>query len=409
MLVQKPTNPTWKVNVAAVRKPRIVNTSRILRQIWISRRSSRVQLARDLGLNKSTITNIVSDLLDAGIVQEIAEGSAGPMGGRKPVHMELNRHFGYVLGLEIRPESYTAVAVDLAGDILFSRTEDESHSGENFTDSVIGLLRRLPEELGWIGVPVLGAGVGISGIVDSGRGTIRSSIPLRIPGPYDFSGIVGGAVDFPVFVENDANACAWGELAFHRSKKLRNFLFTLVEFHNDPSKEFYENTSVGFGMVFNGNVYSGNRHSAGEFHSVFCRPGDLGQFRISNLEEHIDEKPEILKELIEELSKHLALFINTLNLGQVFLGGDIERHQDLVMPILIKAIDDNWVYDTPVECEIRFSSLGDKSVAYGAAGLVLERLFMEPETIEVSGAAGWEESKTLDSLLRHGKKASVEA
>jgi predicted NBD/HSP70 family sugar kinase len=190
---------------------------------------------------------------------------------------------------------------------------------------------------------------------------------------------------------------------------MRNFIFTLVEFHTDPTKEFYENTSVGFGMVFNGNVYSGNRHSAGEFHSVFCRPGDRGQFRISNLEDRIDEKPEKLKELIEELSKHLALFINTFNLGQIFLGGDIERHQDLVMPILIKAIDDNWVYDTPVECEIRFSSLGDKSVAYGAAGLALERLFMDPETMDRSGQPGGNQSRNLEGLLRHGKKASVEA
>ena len=391
--------------MAAVRKPRIVNTSKILRNIWVSRRISRIQLARDLGLNKSTITNIVSELIDQGIILETAEGVAGPMGGRKPVQIELNKEYGYVIGLEIRPESYTAVAVDLAGDILFSRTEYQHHSEENFARTVTSLLRTLPKELDWIGFPVLGAGVGISGIVDSENGIILGSIPLRIPGPsWNFMEKVAGPFDFPVYIENDANACAWGELAFHRTQKLRNFIFTLVEFHESRSKEAYENTSVGFGIVFEGKVYYGNRHSAGEFHSIFSEPHARGQFRISNLEDRLDEKPEKLKELIEELSKHLALFVNTFNLGQVFLGGDIERHQDVVMPILLGAIDDNWVYETPVECEIRFSSLGDKSVAYGAAGMVLERLFMDPESMDLSGTGDWERSSTLNRLLKHGKK-----
>lgn len=395
--------------MAAVRKPRIVNTSKILRDIWVSRRISRIQLARDLGLNKSTITNIVSELIDQGIILETAEGVAGPQGGRKPVQIELNKEYGYVIGLEIRPESYTAVAVDLAGDILFSRTEQQSHSSENFAPTVIDLLRRLPRELDWIGFPVLGAGVGISGIVDSEEGIVLGSIPLRIPGPWNFASEVGKCFDFPVYIENDANTCAWGELAFHRTQKLRNFIFTLVEFHQNRSKEAFENTSVGFGIVIEGQVYYGNRHSAGEFHSVFCDPGTKGQFHISNLEDRLDEKPEKLRELIEELSKHLALFVNTFNLGQIFLGGDIERHQDVVMPILLKAIDENWVYNSQVECEIRFSSLGDKSVAYGAAGMVLERLFMDPESMDLSGNGDWEESSTLNRLLKHGKKVPLGA
>lgn len=393
--------------MAGVRKPRIANTSRVLRGLWNSRRISRIQLARDLGLNKSTISNIVSELIDQGIIIEMSEGSAGPMGGRKPVHLELNKNYGYVIGLEIRPESYTAVAVDLAGDILFSRTESKVHTADNFRESVEALLTKMPEELSWIGVPVLGAGIGISGIVDSGSGSILGSIPLRIEQPYDFVEEISDRFDFPIFIENDANSCAWGELAFHRTQKLRNFIFTLVEFHSNSRGAIFENTSVGFGIVFEGNVYYGNRHSAGEFHSVFCKPGDKGQFRVSNTDDRLDEKPEKLKELIEELAKHLALFINTFNLGQIFLGGDIERHQDIVMPILLKAIDDNWVYDSPVECEIRFSSLGDKSVAYGAAGMVLERLFMDPESMDLTGSGDMEASKNLDSLLKHGKKTPV--
>ncbi len=389
--------------MAGIRKPRIINTSRILRSIWISRHISRIQLARDLGLNKSTISNIVNELIETGVILETSEGDSGPMGGRKPVQIELNRNFGYIIGLELRPESYTAVAVDLTGNILFSRTENAEHLSGDFAENVEELLIRLRKELEWIGTPILGAGIGISGIINADAGTVLGSIPFHIDEPYKFARHIEGKFDFPIYIENDANCCAWGELAFHRSRKLRNFLFTLVEFHTDSVREIYEKTSVGFGIVFEGKVYHGNRHSAGEFHSIFCRPNDLGQFRVSSENDCINEKPEKLNELIIELSKHLALFINTFNLGQVFLGGDIEHYQDALMPVLLKEIKENWSYEKPVQCEIRFSSLADKSVAYGAAGMALERLFREPKNTEILGTAVPEVRKTLTELLTSRK------
>lgn len=394
--------------ITEIRKPRMVNTSRILRAIWTSRRISRIRLARELGLNKSTVTTIVSELMESGIVHETDEISAGPSGGRRPVQIELRRRFGYVLGLEIRAESYTAAAVDLGGDILFSRTEDIDCSAENFADVMNDLLRRIPDELSWIGTPLLGAGVGLSGIVDSGRGVIIGSIPLRTAEAIDFARDIGENFSFPVYVENDANACAWGELTFHRTKRLRNFIFTLVEFHKRRLQAGRGNTSLGFGIVFEGKVYHGGTNSAGEFKSLFCGAEDRGQCRVSYLENGMEKEPDKLRELIEEIAGHLGLFVNTFNLEQVFLGGDIEGHQEEVTPILREAINANWVYDEPVQCDIRFSSLGDKSVAYGAAGMLLERLFMDPDAMEFAVQGSRDGMGAADSkrLLERGIKAS---
>jgi predicted NBD/HSP70 family sugar kinase len=382
-----------------------MNTSRILRDLWVSHTISRVELARDLDLNKSTISQIIGGLLDRGIVLEVSEGNSGPQGGRRPVHLELNKRYGYVLGFELRPESYTVVAVDLTGDILFSRTESKVINADNLREVSVDLLRHIPQELGWIGIPLLGAGMGISGIINSSTGSIRQSIPLGVDSPMDYIDGISSEIPVPVFVDNDANCCAWGELAFHRSKHLRNFIFTLVEFHQNTRKQFYENTSVGLGIVLNGRVFAGQQHSAGEFRSVYCKDDDLGQFRASsgdeNRSQRIEDDPARFKKFITELSKHIALFVNTFNLNQVFLGGDIERYQDLVMPVLLKEINNNWSYEGQVECQIRFSSLGDKSVAYGAAGFVLERLFVDPETMDPLDDEEWIESDALDNLLTH--------
>jgi predicted NBD/HSP70 family sugar kinase len=209
------------------------------------------------------------------------------------------------------------------------------------------------------------------------KGTIHYSIPLQIEKPLDFQKLVAEQYDLPLFLENDANACAWGELAFHRVKNLQDFLFLLVEFRDIRDRaRFHEKTAVGIGIVINGRVHYGHHYSAGEFRSVFCGPESKGQFSFTDEEAfRIEEDPEIQQRFIRELSKNIAMMINTFNLSHVFLGGDIERYKKEVQLVLTEAIQSNWPYPDNAQCVIRFSSLGDRAVAYGAAGMVLHHLF----------------------------------
>ncbi len=362
-----------------LKRNRLLNTSRVMREIWINKQISRIQIAKNLGLDKSTISSIVANLLNDGIIREHAEGEAGPQGGRKPVYLTLNRSYACVLGIEFRPESYTAVAVDLQGEILYSKFELIRLSGENFKDVFFDVTSRMRAELARIEVPLLGIGVGVSGVVDPQKGIIRYSIPLQMEGEFDFRKAITADYDLPLFLENDANACAWGELAFHRVKNLQDFLFLLVEFRDIKDRErFHQKTAVGIGIVLNGRVHYGHRYSAGEFRSTFCTTQSKGQFSITEEEAHlIEEDPEVLHRFIRELAKNAAMMVNTFNFSHVFLGGDIERYKKEVQEVLTEEIERNWPYPDEVRCKIRFSSLGDKSVAYGAAGMMLHRLFAD--------------------------------
>ena len=91
--------------------------ARIVRTIWQNPRISRVGIAERLSLDKSTVTNQVSRLIEIGLVEEMDEGSAGTRGGRRPIHLAMKRSFGLVIGIEIQHESYVAVAVDFGGEI----------------------------------------------------------------------------------------------------------------------------------------------------------------------------------------------------------------------------------------------------------------------------------------------------
>ena len=367
-----------------IKRPRIINTSRIIREIWRSPQVSRVEIARRLQLNKSTITNIVSELIEDGLVQETHEGFSGPQGGRKPVNLQINKQYGVVIGFEIRPNSYTVVVTDLFGDILFSQTELDSISNTNFKEKIFSIYEATMKKISWIESPVLGVGFGLSGIIDAHKRVIKASIPLEFTEPFDFYEEIAKDFPVPVFIENDANSCAWGELVFHRFRSLRNFLFILVEFRElEARKKIHEKTAVGLGFVIDGKVHYGLNSSAGEFHSIFIGNEQKGQFDIDyEASFTIEENPAVLKKFITELSKHAALFANSLNLSQIFIGGHIEKYQDIVRPILMKEINQNWMYDQPVDCEIRFSSLGERAVAYGAAGFVLDRLFIDLEFLD---------------------------
>ena len=71
------------------------------------------------------------------------------------------------------------------------------------------------------------------------------------------------------------------------------------------------------------------------------------------------------------------MLVNTMDFARVYVGGDIEG-LDVDFPSLLRRrLEENWMYPIPKEVEIHYSSLGAKAVAYGAAGMVLDRLVSE--------------------------------
>ena len=91
-----------------------INVSRILRLIWQKNGISRIEIAAELGLDKSTVTKIVSALLGVGIVKEFAHGITGPQGGRKPIYLEIAEEFAKDFPLCIREIGCVVILVDIA-------------------------------------------------------------------------------------------------------------------------------------------------------------------------------------------------------------------------------------------------------------------------------------------------------
>jgi len=366
----------------AVKITKVINTSNVLKTIWNNQGISRIDIAKLLKLDKSTVTVIVNNLIEKEYVVEVEEGEAGPKGGRKPVKLKINKLFGSVAGIEMHPNFYHAVLIDLEGDVITSVFRKVSINEDNFFDHYHEIIKDLCTSESEI-PPLLGVGIGTTGIVDSTTGTILQSIPLNVEN-FPIQTIIEESESFPVSVENDANACCWGEMIFHRGNTLKNFLFVLVEFHGSshPEEESTHGIAVGLGFVFNGKLHYGQNNSAGEFRSIEWTNRNVSQFSIDDNDTYkveVDEK--VFDQFALELSNHLAFLANTLNLNHIFLGGDIEKHRDRFTPVLKERIQKNWPYKDLDKCTIHYSSFGKSAVAYGAAGMMLNRLFINRELI----------------------------
>jgi len=348
--------------------------ARIFRTVWRNPGISRVDIADRLGLDKSTVTNQVNRLLELGLILEAEEGEASSRGGRRPIQLEINKDFGRIIGIEIQLGGYVAVLVDLAGGIRDACKGRIDTEAGGFPEQALGVIDEVRAAFGE-GPGLLGIGVGLGGLVDSKKARIRYSVPLGIDRPLDFGKSVAARLPVPCFVENDANCCAWGELSFGRGEELRDILFALVEYRSNSMIGLRGGIGVGFGVVLGGKVHAGSHGNAGEFRSVFCDgPGEL-QFSLGLDElERLDRDPAALARVADELCRNMAMLVNTMDFERVFIGGDIEL-LDIDMPaVLRRRLADNWMYPAPKGVDIRYSSLGDKAVAYGAAGMMFDRL-----------------------------------
>mgnify|MGYP006289955579 FL=1 len=373
-----------------------VNTTRVLQQIWLSGGTTRVAIARDLGLVKSTVSRIVTMLLERGLIRETSwEQKTGV--GRTPVRLEVNEKYGIVIGLELQTDFFNALATDLNGEVLRTWSGSISMSGKDTITGFFEIMERLEPWIVSCGAPLIGVGVAFAGQVDQCRGVILQSNPLNIFEPVPFAREVKDRIAVPVLIENDANCGCWGELVSRKTLRHSNFVFVLGEFRTgETEQDLYWGIAIGLGLVLNGEVYHGASYSAGEFQSILWRPGNEGQLSISNDEaRRIKEDRAIMTAAFHELCAHVAFLVNTLNLTNVVFGGEIADFREMLVPILDAEIQKNWSYPNRVEYTVEFSEKNTYAVAYGAAGMFLESIYTIPDMFSEAGSATQHEISVL--------------
>ena len=136
---------------------------------------SRVQLAEEFGLSKVTVSTIVNELIDEGLIIEVGEGTGCERGGRKPILLALNASHKYAVGVDIGTTNTVAAIGNLRGEVVvkIQQPTGKNRSSKNIFKQVSKLTRNIIESSKIDGESILGVGISVPGLVKAHEVFIR--------------------------------------------------------------------------------------------------------------------------------------------------------------------------------------------------------------------------------------------
>ncbi|QEN03633.1 ROK family protein [Thiospirochaeta perfilievii] len=366
------------------------NLALVARSIWKSEGISRVDISKDIEMDKTSVSNIVSVLLENNLIEVANVGESMPKGGRKPINLRIKADFGYVLGLNIQPDKCKLAILCLDGSVVF-KEEIKLHEILTLDEIVTLAIERVRSDFEGV-KKILGCTIGLPGNVDTSSGTIIKSDPFKIF-DYEIGNKLQELYKFPFLIENDANCCAWGEIFFNNDRD-GNFLFLLGELNKHYLVHNIE-VGIGFGMgiVIDNKVYPGFNNQSGEFKSLFWRSKDDYQFGSDKAKRSFSRLQGVLTdEVLEELLLNFTPIISVLNPERVVVGGDVSRYTDRINALIETEYSDHYISKEISGCNFVRSNFGEYDVAVGSACMFLEKLFRVPEISEVDSICdiNWE-------------------
>jgi predicted NBD/HSP70 family sugar kinase/biotin operon repressor len=223
---------------------------------------SRADVARRTGLTAQTISNLIRQLVDAGLVVETARATGSR--GAPPIHLEVNPDAAFAVGLDLDTDHLTAILVDLSGAVR-ARIHHEAalSSPTEALDLCVASTEALVAQLGLPMERVWGLGVGIPGPMRPGPDGTYLVSPLafaewdNVPLAEQLHARLG----LPVFIENNATAAAVGEHWYGAGRHLSTFFYV------------YVGSGLGGGLVVQGTPFEGHTGNAGEIGYLSSRAG----------------------------------------------------------------------------------------------------------------------------------------
>lgn len=340
------------------------NLALVLQLLYRDGPLSRADLARSTGLTKVTISDLVSSLLEEGVIRELGpEQHLRP--GKPAVLLDLSKDVFAIACVDLSGgKQFQAVLLDLDfTELSRLSVPRDGRTGEAALSQVVELVDDL---LASATLPVVGISVGSPGVVST-EGVVKTSLSL---GWHDvpLGRILEAHTGLPTTVENDANAATIAESAV--AADTEDLLFVSVW------------SGIGAGLLLGGQLVRGQSFSSGEIGRLTVGPGDtsLEQWiSLPALQERLeaaDDSAAVLSEAGERLAVALAPIVAMLNLRTVVLSGPA----DIVDGDFTEGTRRNLLQRTMAisteSLQVVSSRLGDDVVLLGCAWLALNQ-FLE--------------------------------
>ncbi|MBX6748090.1 MAG: ROK family transcriptional regulator [Micromonosporaceae bacterium] len=367
------------------------NRSLVLQTLYRNGELSRADLARATGLTRVTISDLVADLIAAGLVVELGQrDEARP--GKPATLLGINRTGHCIIGLDLSgAQSFLGALLDLDGGVIEHR-EVLLHdaTGPEALECVVDLARQL---VAAARTPVLGVGVGSPGIVD------RDGVVLTAPN-LGWTNValrdgLAEATGLPVFVANDANAATLAELTFGDPRPRAGRESGAQPSGGEPRGHGERGDlmvvtvghGVGAGLIIDGRLIVGSGSAAGEIGHVVvgtdggseCACGKHGCLETwlaaPRLEAAIAADPAARDAVLDEAGRRLGIalapVVAALNLAEVVLSGPAHLLDGRLLASAVATLRSRTLDELHGDLTLRMSALGKDIVLRGAAAMVL--------------------------------------
>ncbi|HMK09096.1 MAG TPA: ROK family transcriptional regulator [Anaerolineales bacterium] len=395
---------------------RHLNRSILLQRLWVGSPVSRADLAAGTGLNKTTVSNLVEELISDGFVREVGRNPS--LGGRPGVLLELDPDAGWIIGCEIGVGHLSVALANLRAQVTWRRQAafSKDDSVQVVLDRLASLMRQAAKEAQATGRRLHGAGVAVPGLVDISSGSLVfepnmgwRSVALRTE--------LAGRLDLPVIVDNDGNAAALAERYFGVAQGVDDFAYVVA------------NIGLGAGLVIGGHIHYGISGYAGEAgHTTIdpdgplCRCGNRGCWerlasqralierieqaswagpppvpdeadwsratsavRLERILQAAGEGDPVVREALRQTGTYLGIgianLVNLLNPSLVAFGGSLSLAHEYLLPVAREVVQQRAMAELRQTTRVVVSSFRQDACVIGGVALVVHDLLSRPRLV----------------------------
>lgn len=362
---------------------------------------ARAHLANLSMLKQATVTNIINDFIDWGLVKEV--GFLVGSKGRRSIGISINNDDYGVLGIRLARRNYTVGLFDLSGNLVEYKREDvePSRKPREIFDAIKAEAKRLLRLAGERKVIAVG---------------------MAIPGPYNIKGrrieLMTGVsgwneipiaeeltqtLELPVFLEQDANAAALAQY-WHNEEDYKNSVLVYIA----------DGQGVGAGIISNGELLKGSIGVAGEightsinFNGPKCACGNLGclenycssiaftkkindqlkpekEYTFNEAAELVrqgnDKAVAIFMESCDNLSVGIVNVVNSFNPAAIIIGDEMAHiAPEMMLERVRNDVKERVLPQVYANMDISMSVVSSDSMVHGAAITAIMDIFGKPE------------------------------
>jgi glucokinase-like ROK family protein len=394
---------------------REINLSVIMNHLRTNAPISRAALAETTGLNKTTVSSLVNELIERQFVQEI--GLASPSSGRPGILLELNPTAGFIVSCEIGTFFILVICTDFSPKIIWRYEEqiDITIGQQAILDRLLVILNQAIEAGCSSCGPLLGITVGVPGLVDQATGALLfapnlgwKDLPIRA--------VLQESFNVPLFVDNEANIAALGEHYFGAARGYEEVLYISA------------GVGLGGGIVHGGRVFSGVTGVSAEFGHMtldpdgeICKCGNQGcwetqvsqqvlfreiwrrvdQGETSGLSEKIGGKRSSLTvplivdaaragdgvalDSLDIIGKNLGIgiasLVNALNPELVVFGGILSLAGEFLIPVIRKEVERRALKWNREAMQLVLARHASDACVMGGVAAVYQAILAQPDIV----------------------------